>query len=467
MLIERFIADSKNDYVIKQQGSASPVFGDLAARDVHRVLKRCIGTKMKRALITYQGSLGNFLINFSDYLKNVNQAFARYQKKKNKFTEYLVFLKAKKDADAVYSDFIRHRSPKNLLKFWQKGVKICGAVYAVSLFSEMVDEDFLRANYKKIKGDENRFAEFLKEATRVAFKSFDYRLDEGILAGGDIHQIQYLFANYAAVPDTWEIQQKIDVKLKESGGVAKLRKSLQRRLREIERNKKSIKKYRKSLSVDLRALFDFAQLAMLIRDERKIPLGQLLTVAFEIAKEYFTQAGLPVSDYGLSIFDDFAQKKYLQPGYIKELARRKKGFIQSFSYEDGLQYETDQLEKKIKKVLDYVDKEDLNQKDLRGNIAYRGLVKGRVRIILSSADFYKFRAGEILVTSMTRPEFMPIMKKASAVVTDEGGITCHAAIISRELKIPCVIGTKNATKILRDGDLAEVDANNGTVKIIK
>jgi pyruvate,water dikinase len=66
---------------------------------------------------------------------------------------------------------------------------------------------------------------------------------------------------------------------------------------------------------------------------------------------------------------------------------------------------------------------------------------------------------------MTVPDFLPAMKKAAAIVTDEGGITCHAAIVARELKIPCVIGTKNATKMLKTGDLVEVDTQTG--KIIK
>jgi len=62
---------------------------------------------------------------------------------------------------------------------------------------------------------------------------------------------------------------------------------------------------------------------------------------------------------------------------------------------------------------------------------------------------------------------MPAIKKASAIVTNVGGITCHAAIVSRELKIPCIIGTKIATKVLKDGDLVEVDAQKGIVKILK
>ena len=62
---------------------------------------------------------------------------------------------------------------------------------------------------------------------------------------------------------------------------------------------------------------------------------------------------------------------------------------------------------------------------------------------------------------------MPAIRKAKAIITDEGGLLCHAAIVSRELKIPCIIGTKIATKILKDNDLIEIDTNNGIVKIIK
>lgn len=111
--------------------------------------------------------------------------------------------------------------------------------------------------------------------------------------------------------------------------------------------------------------------------------------------------------------------------------------------------------------------ERLNHEELQGKTAYPGIVKGKARLILRGEDFSKFRDGEILVTSMTRPEFVPLMKKSLAIVTDEGGITCHAAIVSRELKIPCVIGTKNATRVLHDGDLIEVDANKGVVRVLK
>ena len=82
-------------------------------------------------------------------------------------------------------------------------------------------------------------------------------------------------------------------------------------------------------------------------------------------------------------------------------------------------------------------------------------------------DQDKLKKGEILVTSMTTPDYLPSMQKASAFVTDEGGITCHAAIIAREMKKPCIIGTKIATKILKDGDLVEVDADKGVVRKLR
>lgn len=87
-----------------------------------------------------------------------------------------------------------------------------------------------------------------------------------------------------------------------------------------------------------------------------------------------------------------------------------------------------------------------------------------VKIVLKSEDIGKVRDGDILVSSMTRPEMIMAMKKAAAFVTDEGGITSHAAIIAREMKKPCIIGTKIATQVLKDGDLIEVDADNGIVR---
>lgn len=105
--------------------------------------------------------------------------------------------------------------------------------------------------------------------------------------------------------------------------------------------------------------------------------------------------------------------------------------------------------------------------EVKGMIAYKGKVRGVVRVVMDAYNPGEFNEGDILITGMTRPDFLSLMKKAAAFVTDEGGITCHAAIVARELKTPCVIGTKIATKVFKNGDFVEVDADNGVVRIIK
>jgi len=105
--------------------------------------------------------------------------------------------------------------------------------------------------------------------------------------------------------------------------------------------------------------------------------------------------------------------------------------------------------------------------ELKGQAGCIGHAKGVVKIIIRPADMAKMNQGDILVSIATDPDVVPAMKKAAAIVTEQGGVTSHAAIVSRELRIPCVIGTKIATRVLKDGDIVEVDANKGIVKIIK
>jgi len=104
--------------------------------------------------------------------------------------------------------------------------------------------------------------------------------------------------------------------------------------------------------------------------------------------------------------------------------------------------------------------------ELKGMVAYKGKVQGICRIVPDPFKHEHFQDGDILITGMTRPEFLPVMKKASAFVTDAGGMLCHAAIAAREMKKPCIIGTEVATKVFKDGDLIEVDAEKGIIRKI-
>lgn len=100
---------------------------------------------------------------------------------------------------------------------------------------------------------------------------------------------------------------------------------------------------------------------------------------------------------------------------------------------------------------------------LRGLGASPGIASGKVKVIHDLSELDKIEKGDVLVTEMTSPDYVPAMEKSAAIVTDRGGMTCHAAIVSRELGIPCIVGTGNATKILKDNMLVTVDATRGIV----
>ncbi len=100
---------------------------------------------------------------------------------------------------------------------------------------------------------------------------------------------------------------------------------------------------------------------------------------------------------------------------------------------------------------------------LQGKPASPGIGSGEVKLVKSPKEIAKVKDGDVLVAVMTSPDFVPAMKRASAIITDEGGMTSHAAIVSRELGVPCVVGTKKATVLLRDGNLVTVDGVSGVV----
>lgn len=103
---------------------------------------------------------------------------------------------------------------------------------------------------------------------------------------------------------------------------------------------------------------------------------------------------------------------------------------------------------------------------LKGIAASAGTAKGKVKIIESDDDVLAFPNNAVLVATMTDPSMVFAMAKSSAIVTNTGGITSHPAIVSRELGIPCVVNTKKATTLLKDGDKVEVNGDKGTVSLL-
>ncbi|MFH0951608.1 MAG: PEP-utilizing enzyme [Patescibacteria group bacterium] len=195
------------------------------------------------------------------------------------------------------------------------------------------------------------------------------------------------------------------------------------------------------------------------RDERKEQMMKMNVIAQRFLEEISQRSGISVSRLKYLETEEFtglAAVKRLE----KELARRPAGSLYYVSGRRDVHFLTGRTARRLKILLDL----RINTGDLTGRPAYRGKVTGRVTVVMTVNDYPKMKQGNILVTPMTRPEHLPIIHKAAAIVTDEGGVTCHAAIVARELKIPCIIGTQSATSILNTGDRVLVDADKGIVK---
>jgi len=148
----------------------------------------------------------------------------------------------------------------------------------------------------------------------------------------------------------------------------------------------------------------------------------------------------------------------------KELEKRYQRY---FFGNDQLYVGMTKSQTAIKLSIHFVEETLKKARQLKGSIAQKGKASGFVRRLMGHRQINLLKEGEILISPMTIPDFLPAMKKAAAFVTDEGGILCHAAIVAREMKKPCIVATKFASKIFKDGDFVEVDANKGTVTRIE
>ncbi len=148
----------------------------------------------------------------------------------------------------------------------------------------------------------------------------------------------------------------------------------------------------------------------------------------------------------------------------EEIKRRSSLSLYYTAKDTETYYSGEEARQIIEKYIQSDKAEEVSE--LRGQCGCRGQAKGRVKIVNVTADIAKMQEGDILVSISTQPDLLPAMKKAAAFVTDQGGVTSHAAIVAREMHKPCVIATKIATKALKDGDLVSVDADKGLVKLI-
>lgn len=216
----------------------------------------------------------------------------------------------------------------------------------------------------------------------------------------------------------------------------------------------------------LRGLIETSEYFTDIQDKRKGGVLRSDTIFYEALQAVAKKEKLDRSlIFYITPPEFLSEDKFKKINWQEVKKRRDQGALLIYCAEEVYVIPRSSYEKEI--AIKYYFQEFHNLKEVRGAVAYRGVVRGIARVIFSFSEVKDFKAGEILVVNQTTPEYVPLMKKAAAFVTDQGGITCHAAIVAREMKKPCIIGTKIATKVLHDGDLVEVDADKGIVKIIK
>lgn len=211
----------------------------------------------------------------------------------------------------------------------------------------------------------------------------------------------------------------------------------------------------------------------------EIPIDKKVKAQIIKNREFYDKVKYAADEYIIKLAEKIVsldKREYLQymtldevfkakPVNINELKIRKKGFV----YHEGkilLPKEFNKLCQTNGYIINLKENIQIDNKNtIRGNVAYPGVVSGKAKIIYKESDLDKVNTGDIIVSPMTVPTYIEAMKRAAAFVTDEGGTVCHAALIARELKKPCIVGTKCATIVLRDNMRIKVDADNGIVII--
>src|SRR3989344_1097735 len=242
-------------------------------------------------------------------------------------------------------------------------------------------------------------------------------------------------------------------------------KELQDKQKEFKRRKERYEKTLKEInpSKELRRVIEAVHLYTYLRDQRVDIWRKIIDYIEPFYAELAKRANIRLED-SINFFDEeilrFLEEGTLPVG-IKERKRQH-----AIIYIEGIRKiftKTKEINKLKERELGNMQKST----ELNGLIAYKGVAKGKVRIISTPKDLPSLKEGEILVAHHTSPDYVIAMRKSAAIVTDEGGITSHAAIVSRELKIPCITNTKIGSQILKTGDFIRVDANKGIVKILK
>jgi len=381
--------------------------------------------------------------------KELQDVFARIRTSYHQFWEHSLFI----DAFDVGFDTDAIRSIAKQYTFSPKEVAILTTPEQMTFANERklallrIAKKILRGSPKNKKELQKRFQKHQEEISSY------------------IQDFDYYKSNYAHVKhiSEQEVEKEIEQYL---GKPEKLEKELHELTRYIKQRVTEKRHVLRAHYLTNNPLWFFSHLTYWREFRKKINLMGF-HVLDKILLALEAKTGIPKK---YLLYLDFDEVNHVLSGLISRSTlknRYEKGVLIAISGSTKRMFEAEEAYSLRQDLEATLSSSPTQEKFITGQTASPGHAKGVARIILSQNDFARFREGEILVTGMTRPEFLPVMKKAAAIVTNEGGITCHAAIVSRELGKPCIIGTKNATQRIKDGDIIEVRASHGTIRILE
>ena len=426
-------------------------------------------------------NIGNFLLT---NLRNKKFANAYYKKYEKLVKDMRIECQKIRALDFI--KFLDKELLKQYNSFNEKIMHFHALVFDIDAI-DVVLEEKMKAKFQKLlskKGKEKEFNakySILINPPELSYLNMEqleiYKLAKEVKAKNITpnikKKINNLVKNYWWTSLGWTVRTENDFKkyLADIKTIIKKNKNIDEEIRKLtnftENTKKEKQKLEKEFNFDkeLEYYLEIFEKYVVYHDYRKEIQMKGTSVMNKFLFELSRRQGIKYEDLVWAWQSEI--KNYMKTGTIdlENIRKRKEAYLIVVTKRGIEQLTGEEAIKRRKKELMAAVK---NIQDFKGITASLGKITGKARVCYSATDaIHKVNKGDILIASMTLPDYVTAMKKAAAIVTDEGGVTCHAAIVSRELKIPCIVGTRIATRVLHDGDTIEVNANHGTVRIIR
>ncbi|MBP6944798.1 hypothetical protein KBD61_04890 [Patescibacteria group bacterium] len=402
---------------------------------------------------------------YEDYLRsarNIEELYLSLQRSKTSFQEC--------DLGAIYQEITTY-----FRFFWNSSIFIdtfdvgTDQAYITDLCTQhhlTQDEAKALLTTDELTFDRERRRDVIElmEAAQKDSIPFLIWIETSGLVEAHLHRWAFVRNNYARIGSytRQDLKQELEELAKEPEAAYVEREKIEQHREVVNREIQTIlKKHR--LKENPLAFF---QLLTYWREHRKKVNLMGIHILLSLLAELEKKTGIPKETLAYLAPEEFSG---VQRGIVSKetLEQRRTQGVMIIIKEEGYHLLIDKEAASLKQECESSIEHPEAPTILYGQIACQGYAKGKARIMLSEKDFARFEDGDILVTSMTRPEFVPLMHRAAGIITNEGGITCHAAIVSRELNKPCLIGTRKATDLIKEGDLIEVRAHHGTVRILQ